>query len=99
MDEMMKQISKYSNGTYLKVEWEQGKLVIEGRIDTIYESDNGLDEDDNRYKEFYACAFRIDKIIKNLINKDVKLNSLTEISVENEPVRITLQNGTVIWEK
>ena len=99
MDEMIKQISNYSNGTYLKVEWEYGQLVLEGKIDTIYESDNGLDEDDDGYKEFYACAFRIEKIISNEINKSIVLNSLIEISIENTPTKITLQDGNILWEK
>lgn len=47
MDEMMKVISKYANGTYLKVEWENGQLVLKGKIDTIYESNNGLEEEDD----------------------------------------------------
>ena len=29
MDEMMKAISKYANGTWLKVEWENGQLFWE----------------------------------------------------------------------
>ena len=32
MDEMMKVISKYANGTYLRVEWDNGQLVLEGKL-------------------------------------------------------------------
>lgn len=46
MDEMMREINKYPNGTYLKLEWEDRQLVLEGIIDTIYETDNRLDEED-----------------------------------------------------
>ena len=46
MDEMMKRINKFDNGTYLKVEWQNGQLVLGGRIDTIYETNNGLEEND-----------------------------------------------------
>ncbi len=98
MDEMMREISKYANGTYLKVEWGNGKLVLGGRIDTIYESDNGLDEDDAGYKEFYACAFRIDKIFKNPKDTIYEVGSLIEISVENKPTLITLQSGSMLWK-
>lgn len=97
MDEMMKQISKYPNGTHLRVEWQYGQLVLEGTIDTIYESDNGLEEEG--YKEFYACAFRIEKILNNHINKSFLLNSLIEISIENEPTVITLKDGCILWKK
>ncbi len=99
MDEMMKEISQYSNGTYLRVEWECGQLVLEGKIDTIYESDNGLEEDDDGYKEFYACAFRVEKIISNENNKSIVLNSLIEISIENQPTKITLKDGNILWIK
>lgn len=99
MDEMMEQISKYPNGTHLKVEWQYGQLVLEGKIDTIYESDNGLEEEEDGYKEFYACAFRIEKILNNHINKSFIPNSLIEISIENEPTVITLKDGCVLWKK
>ena len=97
MDEMMKEISKYANGTYLKVEWESGKLILDGRIDTIYESDNGLDEEDAGYKEFYACAFRVENILENSKDTICTVGSLIEISVENQPTLITLQNGSIVW--
>ena len=41
IDDMVREISKYPNGTYLKIEWENSQLVLEGIIDTIYETDNG----------------------------------------------------------
>ena len=99
MDEMMKVINKYANGTYLKVEWENGQLVLEGKIDTIYESDNGLEEEDDEYKEFYACAFRIENIVNNPNDKGCHIDGLIEISVENEPTLIALDDGNIIWRK
>ncbi len=99
MDEMIRAINRYPNGTCLKVEWENGKLVLEGKIDTIYESNNGLDEDANGYKEFYACAFRIEKILMDSLNKGYDINSLLEISIVNEPTLISLKDGSVIWKK
>lgn len=99
MDEMMKVISKYANGTYLKVEWGNGQLVLEGKIDTIYESNNGLEEEEDGYNEFYACALNIENIVNNLTNKKCHIGGLIEISVENEPSLITLDNGSIIWRK
>lgn len=98
MDEMMKVISKYDNGTYLKVKWEKEQLVIGGIIDTIYESDNGLDEDEMGYKEFFACAFKIKEIFNNSSNMGYEVESLIEISVENQPTQIMLEDGNIIWE-
>lgn len=99
MDEMMKAINKYANGTYLKVEWENGQLVLEGRIDTIYETNNGFEEEDDGYKEFYACAFSVENIVSNPKEKECHIGGLIEISIENEPTLIALDNGSIIWRK
>ena len=99
MDEMMKVISKYANGTWLKVEWENGQLILEGKIDTIYESNNGLEEEDEGYKEFYACAFNVKKVINNSKDKEFHKGGLIEISIENEPTLIALNDGSGIWRK
>lgn len=99
MDEMMKAISKYANGTYMKVEWDNGQLVLEGKIDTIYESNNGLEEEDEGYKEFYACAFSVENILNNQENRECHIGGLVEISMENEPTLIALDDGSIIWKK
>lgn len=99
MDEMMKAINKHSNGTFLKVEWENGQLILEGKIDTIYESNNGLEEEEEGYKEFYACAFNVEKIISNSKDKEYQNGDLVEISIENEPTLIALNDGSIIWRK
>lgn len=46
MDEMMQEICKYANGTHLEVVWNYGECVLSGNIDTIYETNNGLDEEE-----------------------------------------------------
>ena len=48
--------------------------------------------------EFYACSFRIEKIIKNVSNRNYNIGSLIEISIENPPVIITLHDGSIIWQ-
>ena len=99
MDEMIKSISNYPNGTYLKVQWKNEGIILEGSIDTIYESNNGLSEEDVNYREFYACGFRVENILKNSINSEYNINTLIEISVENQPSIITLQDGSVVWSE
>lgn len=96
MDEMIQEISKYANGTYLEVVWDYGELVMSGIIDTIYETNHGFDEEDD-YKEFYACAFRIENIITNKKGKVFEVDTLIELSIENQPTQIHLQDGTIIW--
>ena len=98
MDKMMKKICKFPNGTNLRVEWQYGELVLDGTIDKIYETDNGLDEEDG-FKEYYGCAFKINNIINNDTDKNFTENSLIETSVENEPTLIMSNEGIIIWKK
>lgn len=113
-DVMMENISTYPNGTYLKLKWKERSLILEGEIDTIYESENEFDEDDDNYLEYLACAFRIKKILKKsknkkdnwievsvlkLEDKDYKINDLIEISILNQPSLIALEDGKIIWQK
>ena len=98
MDEMMKIIGRYPNGTFFKVSWGLREIIIEGVLDTIYETDNGL-EGDEGYQEYFACAFRINKIVQNLDSLDLKQGQLIEISKYNSPSSIELEDGTVIWQR
>lgn len=99
MDEMLKVLNKYPNGTYLILHWEKEEISLEGIIDTMYESNNGLDEDEDGYLEFYACAFKIYKIIQKPSDYAVKANELIEISILNKPSIIKLKDGMVIWNE
>lgn len=99
MDQMMKKIANYPNGTSFTVFYNKEKLIIQGSIDTIYESDNCLDEDDPQYKEFYACAFRIEKIINKPSSFEKMEGDLIEISIENQPSLIVLLDGNVVWKQ
>ena len=97
MDKIMQQLSTHPNGTFLRISWDYGKVVIEGTLDTIYETDNGAEMDEEQYQDFYACAVFVKRIVRNLSNSPLAVNSLTEVSVENPPSAIELADGTVIW--
>lgn len=62
--------------------------IIETRVDTCYETDNGLDEDDPNYEEYYACAMKIVKIIVNK-NRTFKEGELIEINYHNYPQQLS----------
>ncbi|TYZ30241.1 hypothetical protein FZ041_02885 [Selenomonas caprae] len=70
--------------------------VLSGYIDTIYETDNGLDEDEINFEEFDACAFRIDNVIKNSVRKYRK-GEYIEVSRFNAPYLIVDSNNKVVW--
>ena len=97
IDEMMKEIFKLKNGTILDITWERLNLHIKGKIDTVYESCNCLEEDDPNYKEYYACCVEIIKVIKSNETFQKKEGDFIEISVDNQPSKIELENGTIIW--
>ena len=99
MDDMIKKISAYPNGSYLRLIWDYKKTIVERVLDTIYETDNGLDENDKGYQEFYACVIKIKKVVRNLDGKELDINQLIEISRETQPTSIELKDGTIVWEK
>lgn len=96
MDELIKEINKYPNETILIVKWENN-LVVKGKIDTIYETDNGLDVDEDRYQEFYACLLAVLEIL-SLPAGDVNIDDFIEISMQNPPLEVELDNKVVIWK-
>lgn len=77
-------VLKYSNGD-----------VIEAQVDTCYETDNGLEDDDQNYEEYHACAMRIVKIIAEK-NKNFKEGDLIEINYHNYPQQIKDSQGNII---
>ena len=97
MDFMISKIMDYCNGTYMKIVWKD-KCELIGKIDTIYESCNCLSEDDPNYKEYYACAVEIIRIIYASDNFNKQIGELIEISIDNQPSKIELEDGTVIWD-
>ena len=98
IDSMMDKVIDYPNGTWLRIIWASRGVIVEGSIDTVYETDNGLDMEDSEYDEFYACAIRIEKVIGNLQEDNISPGNLMELSKSNPPSRIELKDGTLIWE-
>ena len=54
--------------------------IIEAQVDTCYETDNGLDDDDPDYEEYHACAMKI----------------VIEINYHNYPQQIKNSEGNVL---
>ena len=77
---------------------ENKKVTLEGIMDTKYESDNCLDVDDPDYKEFYACAMRITRVISIEGAFEKKEGDLVEISLDNPPCQIINSRGEVVWD-
>lgn len=99
MDELIKAIDKYENGTNLIYEFEdEGKIL--GETDTIYESDNGLDLDEEGYEEYYVAVVKVISILQHSdVAKDIKVNSLIEIFYKYPISGIELEDGSLIWSR
>ena len=69
--------------------------IIEAQVDTCYETDNGLDDDDPDYEEYHACAMKIVKIIVDKTQK-LKEGSLIEINYHNYPHHIIDLQGNIL---
>lgn len=99
MDELLTAINKYPNGTKLVINWKNG-MEIKGEIDTIYETNNGLEIDEEGYQEYYACAFNVLDILHSSEEKlYLEIGGLIEVSMQDPPMRLMLEDGTPVWEK
>ena len=99
MNEVVEILRKYPNGTWLKVIFGEKEIILGGIIDTIYETCNEFEEADERYREYYACAFMIKQVIKNASIVKYQNGMLIELSEYNIPSKIELSDESVVWEK
>lgn len=100
---MIMRLLDFKNGTFLKLEWESKALVIEGNIDTFYETYDVSNED----FEYFAMAFFVKRIVKagvpiaeysdsEISATPITIDGLMEISMCNEPSKICLSDGTIL---
>ena len=54
---LFKDISEEPHKIYI-LEFNDGS-ILKAQMDTCYESDNDLDEDDEQYQEYYSCVMEI----------------------------------------
>lgn len=98
MDSLIRAIHKYPNGTRLILRWQNGSEIT-GEIDTIYETNNWLEIDDEGYQEYYACAFHVLAINNSSNTKSgMKVGELIEVSMQDPPISVMSDGGEIIWE-
>ena len=62
----------YNNKKILLLECESGLKLI-GKLDTISETDNGLEVADERFQEYIAAIVKLEYIIHPLLTQDDEL--------------------------
>lgn len=99
MDELIKVIDKYENGSKFIYEFEDGSKIL-GETDTIYESDNGLDLDEEGYEEYYVVVIKVISVLRHSdFTKDIRVGSLMEIFYKMPIVTVQLEEGDLIWSR
>ncbi|KEQ25447.1 hypothetical protein [Paenibacillus tyrfis] len=87
------------------IEWESGFKIL-GVRDTIYETDNGLDENDSGFMEYDAAVIEVKNILSKPIKEEGSIyswlqkgkSSFIEISLHTDPPnKITSTDGKIIW--
>ena len=78
-------ILEYNDSTVLKV-----------AFDTSYESDNGLDLDEEGYEEYWGVAFELKEIVKEGNSVPCKIGELFEVNYKNFPYIIKSGDGEIV---
>lgn len=88
----------YDNEKQLTIEWSNGLIVSCASITGEYETDTEPGDED--YIGEYAAAVGDVKVLQQGTDNSVEIyNDCIEISLKCIPEKVSLKDGTVLWEK
>ena len=91
-------LTQFPNGTKFYFYFNDGVELL-CKLDTLYETDNGLEMGDPLYEEYYAAAIEIIEVINDNEMNMFKAGQFKEFSNKKSPEIIKNLNGQVIWSK
>lgn len=95
MDKLIQTLNKLPNGSEITIIWTDiAKILAE--IDTIYETDNGLEPTDIKYREFYSCLVLVKEILFCSTDSQIREGDYIDITEQNSPSKI-IYRGKQIW--
>ena len=88
----------FDNNKLLIIEWNNGLQIKCNSITGIYETDTEPEDED--YIGEYAATVGDVEILQQGRDNSVEIyNGCIEISLKCIPERVSLEDGTVLWEK
>jgi hypothetical protein len=104
-DPLIKALKDHRKSTIV-MEWENG-MKVSGKLDTIFETYNGLENDDENFIEYDSAIFRVGNILAEPYDVDNVIynwlanhkGDLIELSLYNDcPSILKLTTGVTIWK-
>lgn len=93
-------INRLPDRTKMVMEWFDGRKIM-CELVSLYETDNGLEMDEEGYLEYYAAAFKVLSILfmpENMYS-EFRTDQGLELWEWNAPDKVMLENGEVIFKK
>jgi len=88
----------FDNDKKLLIYWANGLKVKCNSITGMYETDTEP-EDDDYIGEYAAAVGDVEILEKGIDNSVLIYNDCIEISLKSVPDKISLEDGTILWQK